>query len=73
MAETITIVQDGHIAKLFLNRPQVYNAFDYEMVAHFAHCLANLAMDSTISGIVNFRTRQSLLRRWRSEVGPSFF
>jgi len=45
MSEPIIITQDDGIAKLILNRPTVFNAFDHDMVHNFArHVVMLLSM-----------------------------
>jgi len=52
MSETVTLTQDKEVAKLILNRPAVFNAFDHNMIEHLAHHLVALAVDNTVRGIV---------------------
>lgn len=52
MSEPVTITQDKGIAKLILNRPAVFNAFDYDMVEHFARHVVMLAVDDKVRGVV---------------------
>jgi 2-(1,2-epoxy-1,2-dihydrophenyl)acetyl-CoA isomerase len=52
MPDTITMTQDDGIAKLILNRPTVFNAFDYDMVEHFARHVIMLAVDDNVRGAV---------------------
>jgi len=52
MSEPITITQDDGIAKLILNRPAVFNAFDHDMVHHFARHVVMLAVDDNVRGVV---------------------
>jgi len=52
MAETIKVKLDGHIAKVLLDRPEVFNAFDLDMIERLAGHLITLAVDNTIQGIV---------------------
>lgn len=52
MAETIEVKLDGHIAKVLLDRPEVFNAFDLDMIERLAGHLITLAVDKTIRGIV---------------------
>jgi len=52
MSETVTITQDEGIAKLILNRPTVFNAFDHDMVEHLARHLVAIAVNNTVRGVV---------------------
>jgi 2-(1,2-epoxy-1,2-dihydrophenyl)acetyl-CoA isomerase len=52
MSDLITMAQDDGIAKLILNRPAVFNAFDHRMVEHFAHHVVMLAVDRNVRGVV---------------------
>jgi 2-(1,2-epoxy-1,2-dihydrophenyl)acetyl-CoA isomerase len=52
MSEPIAMTQDNGIAKLILNRPAVFNAFDHDMVEHFARHVVRLAVDKNIRGVV---------------------
>jgi 2-(1,2-epoxy-1,2-dihydrophenyl)acetyl-CoA isomerase len=46
----LTISQD--IAELALNKPEVYNAFNLEMISEFAEQLIQLSTDNNIKGVV---------------------
>ncbi len=52
MSDSITITQDDGIARLILNRPAVFNAFDHDMVEHFARHVVMLAVDDKVRGVV---------------------
>ena len=52
MEETIKVQRDDEIAKIYLNRPQAFNAFDLEMIALFAKTLISLSTDSSVSGVI---------------------
>jgi len=52
MSDPITMTQDEGIAKLILNRPAVFNAFDHDMVEHLARHLVMLAVDDNVRGVV---------------------
>jgi len=52
MSDPITMTQDDGIARLFLNRPEVFNSFDHDMVEHFARYLVMLAVDDNVRGVV---------------------
>jgi enoyl-CoA hydratase/carnithine racemase len=51
--ETVTVIQDKGIAKLFLNRPAVFNAFDHPMVEHLTRHLFALRTSPYESEILN--------------------
>ncbi len=52
MAEKVQIRIDGQIATVLLNRPDVFNAFDLEMIESFAGSLITLAVDDAVRGLV---------------------
>lgn len=52
MADSIRARRDGEIAEVLLNRPQVFNAFDLEMVECLSRHLIALAVDDDVRGIV---------------------
>ena len=52
MSDPITMTQDDGIAKLMLDRPDVFNAFDHDMVEHFARHVVMLALDDNVRGVV---------------------
>lgn len=52
MSDPITMTQDDGIAKLVLARPEVFNAFDHDMVEHFARQVVMLAVDDNVRGVV---------------------
>lgn len=52
MSDAITVIQDNGIAKLILNRPAVFNAFDHDMVEHFARHIVMVAVDDNVRGVV---------------------
>ncbi len=52
MSELIEINQDDAIAKVALNRPEAYNAFNCEMISRLADCLTTLASDNNIKAVV---------------------
>ena len=52
MKELIELKQQDTIAQVALNRPEAYNAFNYEMVAHLANHLTSLAGDGSVRGVV---------------------
>ena len=52
MSGPIRITQDEGIAKLVLNRPSVFNAFDHDMIEDFACHVTMLAADGNVRGVV---------------------
>ncbi|MBM4386865.1 MAG: enoyl-CoA hydratase/isomerase family protein [Deltaproteobacteria bacterium] len=52
MAESVLLSKEGDIAVVTLNRPEVFNAFDHEMVQRLADCLTDIAADAGIRGVV---------------------
>ena len=52
MSEPILIERDKGIAKVFMNRPEAYNAFDQEFLEALAKHMVLLAVDDGINGIV---------------------
>ncbi len=45
-------IKDGGVAKVFLNRPQAFNAFDLDMIQHFSECLITLSAEDTVGAVV---------------------
>jgi 2-(1,2-epoxy-1,2-dihydrophenyl)acetyl-CoA isomerase len=52
MVQTIEVEIDEQIAKVLLNRPEVFNAFDLDMIEHLSDHLIALAVDDDVRGIV---------------------
>lgn len=52
MSDLIELKQHDTIAEVALNRPQAYNAFNYEMVSQLANHLTALAGDDRVRGVV---------------------
>lgn len=52
MSEKVLIERDETIIKIFLNRPERFNAFDLETVGSFAEHVTAVARDDSIRGIV---------------------
>jgi 2-(1,2-epoxy-1,2-dihydrophenyl)acetyl-CoA isomerase len=52
MSDFIAMTQDDGIAKLILNRPAVFNAFDHDMVENLARHVVMLAVDDSVRGVV---------------------
>lgn len=49
---TVDIVRDGQIVKLFLNRPESYNALDFNMVNALCDALTALTKDESARAII---------------------
>jgi len=52
MSGPITMTQEDGIARLVLDRPEVFNAFDDDMVECFARHVVMLAVDDSVRGVV---------------------
>jgi 2-(1,2-epoxy-1,2-dihydrophenyl)acetyl-CoA isomerase len=52
MSELIELVKTDTIAQITLNRPEAYNAFNYELVSQLANQLIALAGESDVRGVV---------------------
>jgi 2-(1,2-epoxy-1,2-dihydrophenyl)acetyl-CoA isomerase len=52
MSDFIAMTQDDGIARLILSRPAVFNAFDHDMIEHFARHVVTLAVDDNVRGVV---------------------
>jgi 2-(1,2-epoxy-1,2-dihydrophenyl)acetyl-CoA isomerase len=52
MTEPVQLIKDGHITKLLLNRPEVYNSIDLDLVQRLQEHLLYLAMDNTSRAVV---------------------
>src|SRR5574341_1220378 len=52
MSESILIHQDGSIFQISLNRPEAYNALNFDMMVMLSDALAAAAMDESVKGIV---------------------
>src|SRR5512147_1160020 len=52
MEPTIKLQKDEEIARVFLNRPHAFNAFDLEMIDSLAKILISLSADDSVSGII---------------------
>jgi methylglutaconyl-CoA hydratase len=51
-AGTLTVTRDAHVARVFLNRPDVRNAFNDAVIAELAQTFGVLAADATLRCIV---------------------
>lgn len=52
MSELIDVTLEGPIAHVALNRPEAYNAFNFEMVSQLANHLTALAGDNNVRAVV---------------------
>ena len=52
MSEPVLLERDKGIAKVFLNRPDAYNAFEQELLEALAEYMVALAVDERIKGII---------------------
>ena len=52
MSDLIETLQIDAVAKIILNRPEAYNAFNYDMVSQLASRLIFLAGDDSVRGVV---------------------
>lgn len=52
MSQYIQLKQQDSVAEVTLNRPEAYNAFNYEMAARLANQLTELAGDEHVRGVV---------------------
>ncbi len=52
MSELVELKQYDTVAEVALNRPEAYNAFNYELVSQLATCLTALAPDDNVRGVV---------------------
>jgi len=52
MSEPVLVERDKAIAKVFLNRPEAYNAFEKEFLEALAKHMVALAVDDGVKGIV---------------------
>ena len=52
MSELIQISQHDAFAEVVLNRPEAYNAFNYELISQLADQLTALASDPEVRAVV---------------------
>ena len=52
MSSVIEIERDGHVARVWLNRPDVRNAFDASLIPELAAAFAALGADASVRAIV---------------------
>lgn len=52
MEATIKLQKEDEIAKIYLNRPKAFNAFDLEMIELFGKILISLSTDEAVSGVI---------------------
>jgi methylglutaconyl-CoA hydratase len=52
MTSTLDICRSGHVARIFLNRPEVRNAFNAEVIAELTAAFTQFAADADLRAIV---------------------
>lgn len=52
MSDGIEIKREGNIAEIILNRTETYNAFNLDMVSQLAKHLADMAVDTSVGGVI---------------------
>jgi len=52
MSKPIEFTRDGQIGVVLLNRPNVLNAFDLDMLKEFLACMMSFATDDAVRGVV---------------------
>jgi len=52
MTDTLLISRDGPVARVFLNRPDVRNAFNDGVIAELTAAFAGFAADGTLRAVV---------------------
>jgi len=52
MTSTLDICRSGHVARIFLNRPEVRNAFNAEVIAELTAAFTQFAADAELRAIV---------------------
>ena len=52
MTSTLDITRDGAVVRIFLNRPDVRNAFNDAVIAELTHTFGELSRDTTLRAIV---------------------
>jgi 2-(1,2-epoxy-1,2-dihydrophenyl)acetyl-CoA isomerase len=52
MEEMIILAKDNRVAKIILNKPKSYHAFDLEMISHFGDIMISLATDRLVDAII---------------------
>jgi 2-(1,2-epoxy-1,2-dihydrophenyl)acetyl-CoA isomerase len=52
MSEPVLVERDNEIAKVFLNRPEAYNAFELELLEALAEYMLTLSVDDSVRGII---------------------
>jgi 2-(1,2-epoxy-1,2-dihydrophenyl)acetyl-CoA isomerase len=77
MSDPVVMTQDEGIARVILNRPAVFNAFDNDMVECLARAVVMLAADDNVRGVVISGEGKGVCAggdlKWISEfpLGPS--
>jgi 2-(1,2-epoxy-1,2-dihydrophenyl)acetyl-CoA isomerase len=52
MTEPVLVKREGEIAEVRLNRPQVFNALDFDLMRELSRQLVSLAVDDDVRGVV---------------------
>lgn len=52
MSQNVVLKPHGSIAEIRLNRPEAYNAFDYDMIQNLSDHLSRVAADTSVRGVV---------------------
>ena len=70
MGELVDVQQHDAIVEIALNRPESYNAFNFEMVSQLAHHLTTTAGDNDVRAVVISGRGKAFCAGGRFEVGP---
>jgi len=52
MADPVTVGKEGEVTCVLLNRPEAFNAFNFDLVDRLASILVSLAADRSVRGVV---------------------
>jgi 2-(1,2-epoxy-1,2-dihydrophenyl)acetyl-CoA isomerase len=52
MSELVKTIKEDEVARVFLSRPQAFNAFDLDMIRQFSECLMTLSVDDAVRAVV---------------------
>ena len=52
MSQNVVVKPHGSIAEIRLNRPEAFNAFDYDMIQNLSDHLSRVAADTSVRGVV---------------------
>jgi methylglutaconyl-CoA hydratase len=67
MYETLEILRDGGVATIWMNRPDVHNAFNEQLIAELTAACQALDADDAVRVVV-LAGRQELLGRRRPQL-----